>query len=75
MAATTNGLWSVNALALEFDMDRRTVTQILRTVRPAGKLKGYPAWRLREAAAALLRHGGMSPTMGMRRCRREVGWN
>jgi hypothetical protein len=71
MAATTNGLWSVNALALEFDMDRRTVTQVLRTVRPAGKLKGHPAWHLREAAAALLRHGSMSPTMGMRRARRD----
>ena len=28
MAASTSGLWSVNALALEFDMDRRTVTQV-----------------------------------------------
>ena len=71
MAASTSGLWSVNALALEFDMDRRTVTQVLRTVRPAGRLKGYPAWRLRDAAGALLRHGGMSPTMGMRRARRD----
>ncbi len=71
MAATTNGLWSINALALEFDMDRRTVTQILRTVRPAGRLKGHPAWRLKEAAVALLRHGGMSPTMGVRRARRD----
>jgi hypothetical protein len=71
MAASTNGLWSVNALALEFDMDRRTVTQVLRTVRPAGRLKGHPAWYLREAAAALLRHGSMSPTMGMRRARRD----
>jgi hypothetical protein len=71
MAASTNGLWSVNALALEFDMDRRTVTQVLRTVRPAGRLKGHPAWHLREAAAALLRHGSMSPTMGMRRARRD----
>ena len=71
MAASTNGLWSVNALALEFDMDRRTVTQVLRTVRPAGRLKGHPAWHLREAAAALLRHGSMSPAMGMRRARRD----
>jgi hypothetical protein len=71
MTASTNGLWSVNGLALEFDMDRRTVTQVLRTVRPAGKLKGHPAWHLREAAAALLRHGSMSPTMGMRRAHRD----
>ena len=71
MAASTNGLWSVNALAFEFGVDRRTATQILRTVRPAGKLKGHPAWHLREAAVALLRHGSMSPTMGMRRARRD----
>ena len=71
MPAAGNGLWSINALALEFDMDRRTVTQVLRTVRPAGRLKGYPAWRLRDAAAALLRHASMSPTMGMRRARRD----
>ena len=71
MAVSTNGLWSVNALALEFDMDRRTVTQVLRTVSPAGRLKGHPAWHLREAAATLLRHGSMSSTMGMRRARRD----
>ncbi len=71
MTASTNGLWSVNGLALEFAMDRRTVTQVLRTVRPAGKLKGHPVWHLREAAAALLRHGSMSPTTGMRRARRD----
>jgi hypothetical protein len=71
MAASTSGLWSVNALALEFDMDRRTITQVLRTVRPAGRLKGHPTWHLREAAAALLRHASISPTMGMRRARSD----
>jgi hypothetical protein len=69
--AAANGLWSVNALALEFDMDRRTVTQILRGVRPAGRLKGHPAWRLRDAAGALLRYASTSPTMSMRRAQAD----
>ena len=42
MAASTNGLWSVNALALEFGMDRRTATQILRTATHVFTAKDKP---------------------------------
>jgi hypothetical protein len=46
-------LWSVNRLCRELDMDWRTVERRLRTVPPAGRLNGHPAWRLDDALAVL----------------------
>ena len=46
-------LWSVNALAVELDIDRRTVAKRLDGVPPAGKRGGHPVWRLSDALAAL----------------------
>lgn len=48
-------LWSINALAEEFGIDRRTVKKRLEGITPAGESSGgHPAWRLRDAAAAVL---------------------
>ncbi len=59
----TRHLWSINALALEFDLDRRTATQLLRTVRPCGELKGHPAWTLPVAAAVLVPYARQRGTL------------
>lgn len=47
-------LWSINALADEFGIDRRTVKKRLEGMPPAGVLNGHPAWRLRDIAGAVL---------------------
>ncbi len=41
--AMTQRLWSINALATELGMDRRTVAKKLAAVRPSGLLNGSPA--------------------------------
>ena len=46
-------LWSISALAVELNLDRRTVAARLRGVRPDGKLHGSPAWLLSTALRAL----------------------
>lgn len=53
-------LWSQNALAHEFDMDRRTVKVRLKGVRPAGHRHGYPVYRMRDVAH-LLKAGATRP--------------
>jgi hypothetical protein len=63
----TRHLWSVNALAEQFDLDRRTVTQLLRTVRPCGELRGYPAWTLPVAAAVLVPYARQRGTLHVHR--------
>ena len=42
-------LWSKNALASEFGIDRRTVDRLLKDVKPSGKRSGHPVWTLRDA--------------------------
>ena len=49
------GLWSVNGLATELEIDRRTVARRLRDVPPAGKRGGHPVWRMADALPALTR--------------------
>lgn len=49
----THKLWSINGLAAEFGLDRRTVAERLATVAPAGQVRGSPAWRLRDAVPVL----------------------
>lgn len=46
--AMTPGLWSLSALAVELDLDRRTVAKRLRDVPPAGEVRGKPAWHLAD---------------------------
>lgn len=46
-------LWSINALATEFGLDRRTVAKRLADVPPAGERAGHPVWRLADALPAL----------------------
>jgi hypothetical protein len=47
--AMTKRLWSINALAIELNKDRRTVGKALADVPPDGFLQGKPAWRLETA--------------------------
>lgn len=46
-------LWSMNALAVEFGLDRRTVAKRLTDVPPAGEKAGHPVWRLVDVLPAL----------------------
>lgn len=48
-------LWSLNGLAIELDLDRRTVASRMRTVPPDGQLRGHAAWHLTTALKAI--HG------------------
>jgi hypothetical protein len=63
----TRHLWSINALAEQFDLDRRTVRQVLRTVRPCGELRGHPAWTLPVASAVLVPYARQRGTLHVRR--------
>ena len=54
MAMTPQG-WSLSALAVEFELDRRTVARRLADVRTIGG-NGAKAWRLVDAAPALVGH-------------------
>lgn len=47
-------LWSINALAEEFGIDRRTVKRRLEGIPAAGEVNGRPAWRLRDVAVAVM---------------------
>lgn len=47
-------LWSINALAEEFGIDRRTVKKRLDGIPPAGEVNGHPAWRLRDVAITVM---------------------
>jgi hypothetical protein len=49
----TARLWSISALSVELDMDRRTIGAGLRGVRPDGELRGNAAWFLSTALRAL----------------------
>ena len=53
MRARPGQLWSINALADEFELDRRTVKKRLADVAPADRVSGHPVYRLAEAAPAL----------------------
>lgn len=56
--ATGPKLWSVNALATEFQKDRRTVAKRLEEVEPSKEGK----WLLRDAAPAILGITALDPT-------------
>ena len=51
--AMTAQLWSISALAVEFNLDRRTAAKRIESIAPAGELNGKPAWRLRDVAGVL----------------------
>ena len=57
----TQTLWSVNALAIELEIDRRTVAKRLANVPPAGMKSGHPAWRLADAVEAITGKGQRPP--------------
>lgn len=54
-------LWSINALAEEFGIDRRTVKKRLDGIPAAGEVSGHPAWRLRDVAVAVMGPQAASP--------------
>ena len=47
------GLWSISALSVELNLDRRTVAKGLRGVPANGRLNGHLAWHLQTALNAL----------------------
>jgi DNA-binding transcriptional MocR family regulator len=47
-------LWSINALADEFGIDRRTVKKRLDGIAASGEVNGHQAWRLRDVAIAVM---------------------
>lgn len=53
--------WSISALAVELDMDRRTVASRLRNTPSCGTERGHPVWRLPDALAAIYRSGTPHP--------------
>jgi hypothetical protein len=56
MAMTRSKGWSINALATEFGIDRRTVTRRLDGIPPAREVGGSPVWDLANVAVALAGH-------------------
>jgi hypothetical protein len=60
----TAKLWSINALATEFDLDRRTVARRIKGIAPAGDMAGKPAWRLADVAGALTGTGTQAKAGG-----------
>lgn len=49
----TPQVWSISALAIEFDMDRRTVAARLKNIPPSGQKNGHDVWNLADVAPAL----------------------
>ena len=72
--AMTPKSWSINALATEFRLDRRTVARRLSQagVAPAGNKAGAPTFRLSDAARALLAGSQGEPAKGGRTCRLQL---
>lgn len=58
--AMTKKLWSINALATEFGLDRRTVALRIKDIPPAGTSRGHNAWALVDVAGVLAPAGGRS---------------
>ncbi|WP_191059280.1 hypothetical protein [Geminicoccus harenae] len=60
--AMSRSSWSINALSVEFGLDRRTVGKRLENVTPYDLgADGSPRWRLSDAAPALLLHATKAP--------------
>lgn len=51
--AMTKKNWSINALATEFGLDRRTVALRVNGIKPAAKVNGSPVWHLAAVAPVL----------------------
>ena len=47
-------LWTINGLAVELGIDRRTVTQQIKDVPPGGKKGPHDAWWLADVAPLLI---------------------
>src|SRR4051794_35408400 len=65
--AMTKSLWSLNALSVELERDRRTIAAALSGVSPDGTRQGHPAWFLSTALRALdpkPQPGGGAPRNG-----------
>jgi hypothetical protein len=51
--AMTKQLWSISALSVELNRDRRTIAKALADIAPDGRLHGQPAWHLKKALQAI----------------------
>jgi|SRR5450631_1687104 hypothetical protein len=52
--------YSINAVSLMLENDRRTVTKAMQGVSPDEKVNGQPRWKLRKIVDALERHSRAS---------------
>lgn len=59
--AMTAKLWSVNGLATELDIDRRTLAKKLSGIEPDGEQRGNPAWKMRTAIDAIYGKSSSEP--------------
>ena len=57
-------LWSLNGLASELGLDRRTLAKRLRGVPPDGDRNGNPAWKMQTVLDALRRAEGARDRSG-----------
>lgn len=67
----TRKLWSLSALAVEFDIDRRAVARRIDGIAPAGEIKGKPAWRLVNVAPMLTDAGALDDGQTIEDARRR----
>jgi len=69
--AMTPKNWTVNGLATELGLDRRTVAKRLADVARSGERGGHPVWRMIDALPVLLEPGkGAPPDMEHDRARK-----
>lgn len=67
----TRKLWSLSALAVEFDMDRRAVARRINGIAPAGEIKGKSAWHLADVAPMLTDAGALDDGQTIEEARRR----
>lgn len=48
--------WSKNALASEFNIDRRSIDKLIKNIAPCGKKSGHPVWALRDVLIPIARY-------------------
>ncbi|OAN73273.1 hypothetical protein A8B83_00490 [Rhodobacteraceae bacterium EhC02] len=67
----TRKLWSLSALSVEFEMDRRAVARRIDGIAAAGEIKGKPAWHLADVAPLLTDGSGLDDGQSIEEARRR----
>ncbi len=67
----TRKLWSLSALAVEFEIDRRAVARRIDGIAAAGEIKGKPAWHLSDVAPLLTDAGPLDDGQSIEEARRR----